>query len=103
MGQIFSKFLGLKPACPHCTLDLEPYQQADGPAFFVILIAGALMTPFALWLSSRFALSGLPYIAVVSVLTAAVVIVLLRVAKGLLLASQYQTDAREGQLDRPGE
>lgn len=100
VGKIFAKsFLGLKPACPQCQLDLDAYQQADGPAFFVILIAGAVMTPIALWLSSAFALSGLAYIASMSVLTAIVVIALLRVAKGLLIASQYKTDAHEGRLD----
>lgn len=99
-GQIFAKnFLGLKPACPACGLDLDAYQQADGPAFFVILIAGTLMTPLALWLSSTFALSGLPYILLVSALSAVIVVLLLRLAKGILIASQYKTNAREGRLD----
>lgn len=57
------------------------------------------MTPIALWLASTFSLSGLPYIAVVSALSAVVVVLMLRVAKGVLIASQYKTDAHEGRLD----
>jgi uncharacterized protein (DUF983 family) len=100
-GEIFAQsFLGLKNACPTCALDLEPYQQADGPAFFVILIAGAIMTPIALWLARAFQLSGFPYIAVLSVFTGVLVVVLLRFAKAILIASQYKTGAREGRLDQ---
>lgn len=81
-------------------MDLEPYQQADGPAFFVILIAGAVMTPIALWLSSALALSWPLYLSLITLLTTVLVLFMLRCAKGLLLASQYKTDAHEGRLDR---
>lgn len=99
-GKIFQNILGLKPACPDCGLDLEPYQQADGPAFFVILFAGAIMTPIALWLY-RLLPSWPLYIAVIGALTLVLVLIMLRLAKGLLLASQYKTGAREGELDTP--
>ncbi|MEM7570372.1 MAG: DUF983 domain-containing protein [Pseudomonadota bacterium] len=98
-GHIFEKLLGLKDACPNCGLDLAPYDQADGPAFFVILIAGALMTPIALWLHGAAWLSWGGYLALITVLTAILVVFMLRLAKGILLASQYKTGAREGRID----
>ena len=39
-GRLFSGFLKVAPACDHCGYDLAKADSGDGPAVFVILIAG---------------------------------------------------------------
>jgi uncharacterized protein (DUF983 family) len=82
--------------CRACGLDLTQFNVGDGPAAFLTLIVGALVTIGAvavqltwdppLWLQM---LLWLP-------VTAALVVVCLRVAKGALLAIEYRRGAREG-------
>jgi len=98
-GKLFQGFLSLRPRCEHCGLDYSAMDSGDGPAVFIILIAGfivvfaALVTevvyqpPFwvhaALWL---------PLILVVTLLP-------LRPMKSLVVALQYHHKASEGRLE----
>jgi len=41
-GRLLSGFLEAAPSCSSCELDLTPYDAGDGPAFLVILLAGAI-------------------------------------------------------------
>ena len=97
---MFRNFLNLRPRCESCGLDFGFADAGDGPAVFVILIAGgvvvfaALMTevifqpPF--WLH---AVLWLPLILAATLLP-------LRAVKGLLIALQYHHKAAEGRLER---
>ena len=99
-GSMFRNFLNLRPRCESCGLDFGFADAGDGPAVFVILIAGgvvvfaALMTevvfqpPF--WLH---AVLWLPLILAATLLP-------LRAVKGLLIALQYHHKAAEGRLER---
>lgn len=40
-GRLLTGFLEAAPSCSGCGLDLRPYDAGDGPAFLVILLAGA--------------------------------------------------------------
>ena len=40
-GRLLTGFLEAVPSCSSCGLDLRPYDAGDGPAFLVILLAGA--------------------------------------------------------------
>ncbi|MEM6834046.1 MAG: DUF983 domain-containing protein [Sphingomonadales bacterium] len=97
-GKVFRSLLALKARCPHCAMPLDAYQQADGPAFFVTLIVGAMMVPISLWILSAGLGMALGVLSI-SALTTLFVLGGLRLAKGILIQAQYKTDAREGRLD----
>ena len=40
-GRLLTGFLEAAPSCSSCGLDLRPYDAGDGPAFLVVLLAGA--------------------------------------------------------------
>lgn len=82
----------------NCELDFSFVDSGDGPAVFVILIIGFVVTALAMALQSAMA----PPIWVHLLLWAPVTIGLsiwgLRIAKGIMIALQYQTKAKEGEL-----
>ncbi|MCC6948037.1 MAG: DUF983 domain-containing protein [Bradyrhizobiaceae bacterium] len=100
MGKLFSGYLGLAPRCTNCGLDYSFADSGDGPAVFVMLIAGFVVVMSALvtevlwrppyWVHAAL---WLPAIVILS-------LVLLRLAKGLLITLQYHHKAEEGRLDR---
>lgn len=47
-GKLFSRFITLRPRCEICGLDFAFADSGDGPAVFVILIAGAIVVGAAL-------------------------------------------------------
>lgn len=47
-GKLFDGFLTLKPDCESCGLDFTFADAGDGPAIFVIMIAGAIVVGAAL-------------------------------------------------------
>src|SRR5246500_6011150 len=48
VGKLFVGFLILRPACEACGLDYAFIDAGDGPAVFVIMIAGAIVVTAAL-------------------------------------------------------
>lgn len=98
-GPLFVGLLEPAKECSECSLDYGFIDSGDGPAVFVILIIGFLITGMAMLLQSV----ANPPIWVhmliwIPVLTAAS-IWSLRLAKGIMIALQYQTSAREGALE----
>ena len=102
-GRLFNGFLELAPRCESCQLDFGFADSGDGPAVFVILIAGFIVVFAAMlveivwrppyWLHAAL---WLPLILLTT-------LGLLRPAKGLMIALQYHHKAEEGRLDRSGE
>ncbi len=99
-GRLFTGFLTLAPACENCGLDYGFADAGDGPAVFVILIAGFLVVGAAVivefvWRPPYWvhALLWIPMIL-------AVTLGLLRPLKGLLVALQFHHKAEEGRPDR---
>lgn len=99
-GRLFTGFLTLAPACENCGLDYGFADAGDGPAVFVILIAGFLVVGAAvtvefLWRPPYWvhAILWIPMILIVT-------LGLLRPLKGLLVALQFHHAAEEGRLDR---
>lgn len=95
---LFMSLAGFAPKCRACGLDFAGFNVGDGPAAFLILIVGALVTGLAVALE----LAAEPPFWVHAVLwlplAAALVIGSLRLAKGLLLALEYRHRAREGRI-----
>jgi len=99
-GHLFSGFLTLRPCCEACGLDFGFADAGDGPAVFVIMIAGFVVCGAALLVEMRYApplwvhaLLWLPLVLVVTIAP-------LRPLKGLLIALQFHHKAAEGRLDR---
>ncbi len=103
-GKLFAGFLDLAPRCERCGLDYSFADSADGPAVFVILIAGFIVVFAALIVEFVYqppywvhAVLWLPLIAATTLLP-------LRPMKGLMIALQYHHKAAEGRLsgrDKP--
>ena len=97
---LYRGLAGFAPKCRACGLDFAGFNVGDGPAAFLILIVGALVTGLAVALE----LSAEPpfwvHILLWLPLTAALVVGSLRLAKGLLLALEYRHRAREGRVSR---
>jgi uncharacterized protein (DUF983 family) len=95
---LFSGWVRFAPVCPACQLDFSQFNVGDGPAAFLIMIVGAIVTIGAVTLQ----LSAEPpfwvHILVWVPITLALVIGLLRVAKAALLHLEYRNRAREGRL-----
>ena len=51
-GKLFAGYLTVAPRCGHCGLDLAEIDTGDGPAFFVVLVVGAIVAPLALALET---------------------------------------------------
>jgi uncharacterized protein (DUF983 family) len=95
-GALFAGFLMLRPRCEHCGLDYAFVDSGDGPAVFVILVAGFVVVFAALvvevlyqppfWLHATL---WLPLILIVTILP-------LRPMKSLMIALQYRHKAAEG-------
>ncbi|MGD8327404.1 MAG: DUF983 domain-containing protein [Sphingomonadales bacterium] len=98
-SSIYRSYLKLHHSCPNCSFDLEPFDQGDGPAFFVMFLVGALVTPFALWMRSLTDMSIWVFMVFITLLTLGLTLLLLPPAKGLLVALQHRHDAVEGRLD----
>ena len=99
-GPLFKGYLTLQTECPACGLSYAFADPADGPAFFVMLVIGLLVTGLALYVEVAYAppfwvhfLLWIPLIAIIT-------LPLLRLAKSLMVGMQYRHKAAEGRIDR---
>ncbi len=98
-GKLFQGFLTLRPRCEACGLDYDFADSGDGPAVFIMLLAGFIVVGAALitevvyqppyWVH---AVLWLPLILIVTLGP-------LRPMKGLMIALQYHHRAGEGRLN----
>jgi len=102
-GKLYGGFLSLRPNCEACGLDYAFIDTGDGPAIFIIMIAGAIVVGAALIVEVKYqppywlhAVLWLPLILLVTLAP-------LRLLKGLLIALQYHHKAAEGRLERKGD
>ena len=93
---LYRGLAAFSPQCRACGLDFAGFNVGDGPAAFLILIVGALVTRLAVALELAAEPPWWLHVLLWLPLTAALVIGLLRLAKGLLLALEYRHRAREG-------
>lgn len=97
-GRLYDGFLTLRGRCEACGLDYAFIDAGDGPAIFIIMIAGFIVVGAALIVEIKYqppfwlhAALWLPLILVVTLWP-------LRAMKSLLIALQYHHKAAEGQL-----
>ena len=92
---LFDGVAAFAPRCRVCALDFAGFNVGDGPAAFLTLIIGALITGLALWLELAWHPPFWLHIALWVPLTALAVVWGLRVGKAALLAAEYQRRAGE--------
>jgi uncharacterized protein (DUF983 family) len=98
-GHLFEGFLTVSPSCEACGFDLAKADSGDGPAVFVILIAGFIVAFAALF--TEFTLHPPVWVHLIIWLPATVVVCLglLRPFKGAMLAAQFMNRASEHRRD----
>ena len=92
---LFDGVATFAPRCRACGLDFSRFNVGDGPAAFLTLIIGTLITGLAIWIELAFEPPFWVHVLLWVPLTAVMVVWGLRAAKGALLAAEYQRDARE--------
>lgn len=95
-GSLFKGFLSVKDHCSHCGLEFSFADSGDGPAVFIVLLAGFIVTGLALYVE----LSYQPPLWVHAMLWLPIGVglplLMLRPFKATMLALQYQYRAEEG-------
>lgn len=97
---LFAGLIGFAPRCSRCGLDFGRFNVGDGPAAFLTLLVGAVVTVAAIAVELAVSPPFWVHLLLWVPLAAALVIVSLRVAKGLLLHLEFRNQAREGRLDQ---
>jgi uncharacterized protein (DUF983 family) len=97
-GKLFKGFLTLRPRCEACGLDYGFADAGDGPAVFIMLLAGFIVVGAALIVEALYhppywvhAVLWLPLIVIVTLGP-------LRPMKGLMIALQYHHKAEESRF-----
>lgn len=101
-GKLFCGFLTLRPRCEVCGLDYGFADAGDGPAVFIMFLAGFIVVGAALVTEALYhppywvhAVLWLPLILIVT-------LGLLRPMKGLMIALQYYHKAEERRFGGTG-
>jgi uncharacterized protein (DUF983 family) len=102
-GRLFDGFLGIAEACGRCGLKFDFVDSADGPAVFVILIAGFIVTGAALIVEILYQPPYWVHAALWLPLGILLPLAMLRPLKGWLIWMQYRHDAKQAQFDEDGE
>jgi len=97
-GKLYRGFLSLRPGCENCGLDYAFIDSGDGPAVFIILIAGFIVVAAALIVEVKYQPPFWVHAALWIPLVLAVTLWPLRAMKSLLIALQFHHRAAEGRL-----
>jgi uncharacterized protein (DUF983 family) len=92
---LFEGVAQFAPKCRSCGLDYGQFNVGDGPAAFLTLIIGALITGLALWLELAVQPPFWVHILLWVPITAGAVVWGLRAGKAALLAAEFQRKAGE--------
>lgn len=93
---LFVGVAAFAPRCRACGLDYSAFNVGDGPAAFLTLIVGALVTGLAIAVELAFEPPLWLHLILWAPAATLSVLFTLRFAKGLLLALEYRNQAREG-------
>lgn len=89
VGQLYRRFLKIVPFCRHCGEALHHARPDDAPPYFVILIVGHIVVPFALILEETVALPLAITAIALALLSCALSVALLPSVKGAIVAIQW--------------
>lgn len=92
---LFDGVARFAPRCRVCGLDFSGFNVGDGPAAFLTLIIGAIVTALAIWVEFSFRPPFWVHILLWVPVTAGLVLWGLRAGKAALLAAEYKRRAGE--------
>ena len=96
---MFSRVASFRDRCAACGLDYTAFDVGDAAAPFLIFLVGAVVVVGAIWLELARSPPWWVHVVIWVPLTVGLTLVLLRVAKGILLALEYRNDARLGRRE----
>jgi len=97
-GRLYAGFLNLRSRCEACGLDYAFIDSGDGPAIFIIMLAGAVVVASALIVEVKYAPPLWVHAMLWLPLILATTLLPLRSMKSLLIALQFHHRAAPGQL-----
>ncbi len=97
-GRLFSGFLRVAERCPNCGLDYSFVDSGDGPAVFIVLFVGFVVTGAALIVEAEYAPPYWVHAVLWVPLIVGLPLLILRPFKATLIALQYANKAAEGRL-----
>lgn len=95
---LFAGVARFAPACRICGLDFAAFNVGDGPAAFLTLGLGALISILAITVELAFSPPVWVHLFLWLPLSILLVLGSLRLAKGALIALEYRNAAREGRI-----
>lgn len=98
-GRLFAGFITPAQRCNVCGLDYSFADSGDGPAVFIILIIGFMVVAGALSVELSFQPPYWVHAILWLPLGILLPLLVLRPAKGLMIALQYHHKAREGHVE----
>ena len=98
-GFLFSGFLTVGKSCESCGLDYEFADAGDGPAVFIIFIAGAIVVLLWAIVDALFHPPVIVHLMLWIPVTIVLCLAMLRPFKAIMIALQYANQAREGRSD----
>lgn len=99
-GGLFSGVTRFADRCRKCGLDFSQFNVGDGPAAFLILVIGGLITVGAVVLEVKAEPPFWVHLLLWLPLTAILSLASLRFAKAVLLILEYKNSAHEGRLSK---
>ena len=97
-GPLFKGFLAVRDQCPVCGLDYSFADSGDGPAVFIMLMVGFIVTGGALIVEILYSPPYWVHAILWVPLSIGLPLLILRPFKALLIALQYANKASEGRL-----
>jgi uncharacterized protein (DUF983 family) len=97
-GKLFNGFLNLRPRCEVCDLDFAFIDTGDGPAIFIMMLAGAIVVGAALIVEVKYQPPFWVHAALWGPLILVTTLLPLRAMKSLLIALQFHHKAAPGRL-----
>ncbi len=98
-GRLFKGFLSVDSACGVCGLDFKRFDSGDGPAVFIILIAGFIVAGGALLVEMNYQPPYWVHALLWIPLSILLPLAMLRPLKAAMIALEYTHDAREGRRE----
>ena len=99
-GKLYIAYLKIAPRCLSCGLDYGFADAGDGPAVFVILIAGAFIVGAALFVEVNYRPPYWLHAVLWLPLTLTLCLGMLPPFKATLFALQYRNQSGQGQIDK---
>jgi len=98
-GKLYKSFLTVADKCTACDLDFSEMDSGDGPAVFIIMIAGFIIVGLVLYVEVTYQPAYWVHAVLWLPLSLILPLVLLPVFKAWLIAQQFRHKAREGHQD----